>query len=346
MSPPSRWRWWSIIPTPNASGWRGKKNARRSEELWSMGHVTRSMAAPFDEFRDGTGTIRPHWRRFAELLNNLPAADYARRRESAAAAIRDNGVTYNLYDESRGETRARQFDIAPFLLAPADWLEICAGLIQRAALAESLLADIYGPQQLIGEGKLPPHLVLGHPKFLRPLTMGGGTAGHRLYLFAADLARGPDGQWRVLRSFADVPAGLFRSLENRLMASQSFPEAFGEMARLRPFLRASRDQILARMARRGRAVLLTPGPYSPAYFEHVFLAHYFGLTLVEGDDLAVREDALFLKTLTGLERVGALFRRVASDLCDPMELRGDSLLGVPNLVKVARAGTVTLANAL
>jgi uncharacterized circularly permuted ATP-grasp superfamily protein/uncharacterized alpha-E superfamily protein len=304
------------------------------------------IPAPFDEFRDGTGAVRPHWRRFAELLTALPAADLERRKQSAAAAIRDNGVIYNVYDENDSDRRAGQFDIVPFLLPRAEWSEIAKGLIQRAELAEALLADIYGPQNLIRERVLPPPLVLGNPKFLRPLAVAA--AKSFLHLFAVDLARAPDGSWHVLRSFADVPPGLGQVLENRLMASQSLPEAFGEtgVARLRPFLRSYRDQVISQMTRRGRAVLLTPGPHHPAYFEHVFLAHYLGLTLVEGDDLAVREDALFLKSLTGLERVGALFRRVESDFCDPLELRGDSLLGVPNLVQVARSESAFFANGL
>ena len=139
------------------------------------------------------------------------------------------------------------------------------------------------------------------------------------------------------------------ALENRLVVCQTFPDAFADMrvARLAAFFNAYRENILYLAAsRRDRAVLLTPGPYNESYFEHVYLAHYLGLTLVQGDDLAVRDGEVFLKTLTGLERVAAIFRRVDSDFCDPLEFRGDSALGVPGLVEAVRAGGVVLANAL
>ncbi len=152
-----------------------------------------------------------------------------------------------------------------------------------------------------------------------------------------------------MASRADAPGGLGYALENRLVVAQTFPESFGDMqvARLAAFFNAYRESILGLGAsRRDRAVLLTPGPYNEAYFEHVYLAHYLGLTLVQGDDLAVRDGGVFLKTLTGLEKVAAIFRRVDSDFCDPLEFRGDSALGVPGLTEAVRAGSVVLANAL
>jgi len=303
----------------------------------------------FDELRDAKGLIRPHWRVFARMLQGLTPEEFARRCSSAETAVRDNGVTYNVYDESAGQSRPWQLDIVPFVLSPAEWQGIAAAVTQRARLANAILADVYGPGRLVGEGHLPPHIVLGHPQFLRPLAGVVPPQGVHVHLYSADLARAPDGSWRVMACRADAPGGLGYALENRLVVSQTFPDSFGDMrvSRLAGFFNAYRETILSMGgSRRDRAVLLTPGPYNESYFEHVYLAHYLGLTLVEGDDLAVRDGHVFLKTLTGLERVAAIFRRVDSDFCDPLELRGDSALGIPGLVEAVRAGGVVLANAL
>ena len=285
----------------------------------------------------------------ARTLTQLSPEEFERRKASARATVQDNGVTYNVYDDRSGQARPWQLDIVPFILSAADWKAIEAAVIQRALLADLLLRDIYGPQRLIKDGVLPTHLVTGHPQFLRPLCGTEPAHGVHVHLYSADLARGPDGTWKVMASRADAPGGLGYALENRLVVSQTFPENFGDMrvARLAAFFNAYKESILGLGgSRRDRAVLLTPGPYNEAYFEHVYLAHYLGLTLVQGDDLAVRDDEVFLKTLTGLERVAAIFRRVDSDFCDPLEFRGDSALGVPGLVEAVRSGGVVLANAL
>jgi len=303
----------------------------------------------FDELRDAQGAVRPHWRAFAQTLSQLSPEEFERRQASARATVQDNGVTYNVYDDRGGQARPWQLDIVPFILSAGDWANIEAAVIQRANLADLLLRDIYGPQRLMREGVLPPHLVTGHPQFLRPLCGSMPAHNVHVHLYSADLARGPDGSWKVMSSRADAPGGLGYALENRLVVAQTFPENFGDLrvARLAAFFNAYKESVLNLGAsRRDRAVLLTPGPYNEAYFEHVYLAHYLGLTLVQGDDLAVRDGQVFLKTLTGLEKVASIFRRVDSDFCDPLEFRGDSALGVPGLVEAVRSGGVVLANAL
>ena len=315
----------------------------------SLAQSSQPIATRFDELRDQDGLIRPHWRAFAKALSGLSPEEFTKRRASAGSMVRDNGVTYNVYDETAGQTRPWQLDIVPFILSAADWQGIETAVIQRARLADALLSDIYGEQKLIREGHLPPHLIYGHPQFMRPLAGVKPPGGVHVHLYSADLARAPDGTWRVTSSRADAPGGLGYALENRLVVSQTFPDSFGDMrvARLASFFNAYRENVYGLAAsRRERAVLLTPGPYNESYFEHVYLAHYLGLTLVEGDDLSVRDGQVFLKTLTGLERVGAIFRRVDSDFCDPLEFRGDSALGVPGLAEAARAGNVVIANAL
>jgi len=307
------------------------------------------MATRFDELRDEAGLVRPHWRAFARTLSQLSPDEFERRQAAARATVQDNGVTYNVYDDRGGKARPWQLDIVPFILSANDWTRIEAAVIQRAMLADMVLRDVYGPQTLIKQNILPPHLVTGHPQFLRPLCGTRPSHDVHVHLYSADLARGPDGSWKVMASRADAPAGLGYALENRLVVAQTFPENFADLrvARLASFFNAYRENVLNLGAsRRDRAVLLTPGPYNEAYFEHVYLAHYLGLTLVQGDDLAVRDGQAFIKTLTGLERVSAIFRRVDSDFCDPLEFRGDSALGVPGLVEAVRAGGVVLANAL
>ncbi len=298
---------------------------------------------------DSQGALRPQWQAVAQAFAKMTPEDYASRFASMRGLVRDNGVTYNVYDEAGGRARPWQLDIVPFVVGAADWKIIEAAIKQRAHLADLLLRDIYGPQTLIAEGHLPPHLVLGHPQFLRPLMGVEPSGGVHVHLYSADLARTPDGSWMVLSVRADAPSGIGYALENRIVISQIFPELFRDLQveRLASFFRAYREQVLSLSeGGGGRAVLLTPGSYNEAYFEHAYIAHYLGLSLVEGQDLAVRDGQVFLKTLAGLERVAVIFRRLDSDFCDPLEFRAESALGVPGLVEAARAGGVVLANAL
>ncbi len=315
-----------------------------------MPTMTANIAKPvaYDELRGASGALRPHWQTFIDQVSGIGPEEYQHRLASSRSMIRDNGVTYNVYDDIGGQARPWQLDIFPFIISSADWSVIEAGILQRAHLANRILADIYGEQKLIAGGHLPPHLVVGHPQYLRPLRgiLPGG--GAYMHLYSADLARKADGSWMVLSSRADAPSGIGYALENRIVVSQTFPDSFRDMrvSRLASFFRNYRECVVALGPAAGRAVLLTPGPYNEAYFEHAYLSHYLGLSLVESDDLVVSDGKVFLKTLAGLERVNVIFRRVDSDYCDPLELRADSALGVPGLVESARSGGVVIANAL
>jgi uncharacterized circularly permuted ATP-grasp superfamily protein/uncharacterized alpha-E superfamily protein len=303
----------------------------------------------YDELHDGAGAVRPHWQRIAAAFGAMAPDEYQHRVDSATRMVRENGVTYNVYDEAAGLGRPWQLDIAPFVISPDDWAAIEAGVLQRARLANAILADIYGEQRLLREGTVPPQLVLGHPQYLRALQGVRPPAGVHVHLYAADIARAADGSWTVRGSRADAPTGLGYALENRIVVSQTFPELFGELGvhRLATFFRHHRDAVVGLDAgRSGHAVFLTPGAYNEAYFEHAYLARYLGLELVEGDDLSVRGGVVYLRTLGGLERVSVIFRRLDSDFADPLELRADSALGVPGLVEAIRTGTVVMANAL
>ena len=303
----------------------------------------------YDELLDGSGAVRPHWQRLSAAFTAMGTDEYRHRIESATRMVRENGVTYNAYDEASGLDRLWQLDIAPFVISADDWAIIEAAAAQRARLADAILDDIYGEQRLLRDGIVPPHLVLGHPQYLRALQGVTPPGGVHVHLYSMDIARMPNGSWTVHASHADAPTGLGYALENRVVVSQTFPELFGDLGvqRLATFFRHHRDAVvgLARDAG-GHAVLLTPGPYNEAYFEHAYLARYLGLELVEGDDLSVRDGLVFLRTLGGLERVSVIFRRLDSDFADPLELRADSALGVPGLVEAIRANNVVMANAL
>jgi uncharacterized circularly permuted ATP-grasp superfamily protein len=217
--------------------------------------------------------------------------------------------------------------------------------VQRAALLERLLVDLYGPQRLLHEALLPPALLLRHPGFLRPLQGVRPAGGQRLSIVAFDLARGPDGRWWLVAQRTQGPSGLGYVLHNRLTIARSFPTPSASCACSTS--QSSYRRLLDTLEQRAgavcagatpRIVLLTPGPYSETYFEHAYLARYLGLPLVEGGDLTVRGERLYLKTVEGLEPVHGVLRRLDDDWCDPLELRPDSALGVPGLLQAVRAG--------
>jgi len=309
----------------------------------------------YDELRDGEGSLRPAWRAFFEALGGDDLADLDRRRAAVERLIHDDGITYNVYsdDDSGDASRPWPLDLLPFVIGAAEWARIERGVAQRAALLSRVLHDVYGAQRLLAEGLLPPALVFGHPGYLRPLAGAAPVGGTFLHVVAFDLARAPDGQWWVVSQRTQAPSGLGYALQNRLIVSRQFPEAFRALhvQRLAWSFRRLLDNITRQAPRpeagaAPRTVLLTPGPYNETYFEHAYLARYLGLPLVEGSDLTVREDRVFLKTVHGLERVHAILRRLDDDFCDPLELRADSALGVPGLLQAVRAGQVLVANGL
>lgn len=309
------------------------------------------VAGAYDEMIAGPDAPRPHYAPFVASLESIGRHELASRWENARCALRDNGVTYNVYGDPQGTNRRWELDMMPLVISAAEWARLEVALIQRTRLLNLLLADIYGPQRLLREGALPAELVLANPAFLRPCHGVDVPRQVRLHFHAIDLARSSDGRWWVLADRTQTPSGAGYTLENRIVLTQTLPETFRDcrVHRLAPFFRAFRDA-LASLAPTGRSqpniVLLTPGPYNETYFEHAYLARYLGLTLVEGGDLTVRDCRVFLKTLDGLDPVDVIFRRLDDGFCDPLELKGDSSLGVPGLVEAARTGNVAVANAL
>jgi uncharacterized circularly permuted ATP-grasp superfamily protein len=303
----------------------------------------------YDELLDGTGAVRPHWQPLIDRLADNGAEGVRRGVELARRLIIENGVTYNVYADSQGRDRPWVLDPLPILLTAAEWREIELGVIQRAQLFDALLADLYGPQRLLADGVVPAELPFGHPNFLWPCH-GIATGGNRLHVYAVDISRSADGRWWALADRTQTPSGPGYALENRQIVSRVFPDLLSDLGvrSLGGFFGALRESLL-RHAPEGEAplaVVLTPGSFNETYFEHAYLARQLGLPLVEGNDLTVRGDTVCLKTLGGLRRVHAIFRRLDDDFCDPVELRADSALGVPGLIAVVRAGKVVIANAL
>lgn len=307
--------------------------------------------AGFDEFLAETGVVRPHYANLVGALMQFSPAELQQRADTCQRLIDEQGITYNVYGDPRGMERPWQLDPIPFIIAPDEWHTLEAGLIQRATLLNKILADCYGPQELIRSRWLSPAMVFAQPDFLRPCHGIRPAGDTHLHFYAADLARSPDGQWWVVSDRAQIPTGAGYALANRLVTSRILPEAFRDhhVHRLAGYFREVQNT-LSHLSPRGpnnaRIVLLTPGPHNETYFEQAYLARYLGYTLVEGHDLTARDHCVWLKTLNGLERVDVILRRVDDDFCDPLELRNDSILGIPGLVEALRAGNVAVANSL
>ena len=303
----------------------------------------------YDEMMTADGEIRPHWQPFLSWLQNLPPDELERRWGRVERILFENGLTFSPTIEPQRTERAWSLDAIPLILPQQEWRGLEAGLIQRARLLNALLADLYGPQRLLLDGTLPAPLVYGNPQFLRPCHNVEARNGIFLNYFAADLGRSPDGRWWVLNDRCQAPEGGGFALENRIAMTHGFQEQFRDnnVQRLAAFFLAMRDGHMSLVAHDNpRVVVLSPGPSRPNYMAHSYLSRYLGYTLAEGADLTLRDNRVYLKTLDGLKLVEVLLRWVASDACDPLELRNDSPFGVPGLVHAARAGNVACANAL
>jgi uncharacterized circularly permuted ATP-grasp superfamily protein/uncharacterized alpha-E superfamily protein len=330
----------SVLPQPSLP---------TSAEASDVGYVPKPNA--YDELLDANGNLREHWSRFAQALRSLGPAELSRRWDAAQRALRENGVTYNVYDDSRGMDRPWQLDPVPLLVSSQDWRMLERGLAQRAYLLNLILDDIYNQRSLIRQRIIPAEIIFRNPGFLRPCHGTIVRGGRWLHLYAADVARDPNGGFWVLGDRTQAPSGMGYALENRIVLSRLFPSLYRDcrVERLAGFFRKLLDQV-QRLSPRSHdpplAVLLTPGPYNETYFEHAYLARYLGLTLAEGGDLTVRNNTVYLKTLSGLARVDVILRRTDDSFCDPLALRADSSLGVAGLVSAVRAGNVAVLNAL
>jgi uncharacterized circularly permuted ATP-grasp superfamily protein/uncharacterized alpha-E superfamily protein len=302
----------------------------------------------FDELTTDDGAIRPRWQPVLEAFAAVGGDAMRAAHDKAHRLLSENGVTF-VPQGDRDAARPWRLDLFPLLIEPAEWSAIERGVIQRTELLNRLLTDLYGEQRALKEQVLPPGLVFGNSQYLRPCKNIPVRDDLHLTFVAFDLARSADGQWWVLSDRTQAPSGAGYALENRVVASQCLPELFAErnVRRLASFFRAFSERFLSMSSRdQPQAVFLSPGPSKQNYFEHAYLARYLGFSVVEGSDLTVRDDRVFMKTVEGLKPVDLIMRRISAELCDPLELRTDSLLGVPGLLQAARAGRVTIGNSL
>ena len=309
----------------------------------------KSQSAEGVDVPAGFAPLSREWSQFIAHLQDVRPAALNARMAQLERQVHDNGISYNVYADADRPQRPWSLDLFPLMVDALSWQQIQSGVLQRMRLLEHIMADTYGPQNLLAQGQLPAALVQGHPGYLHAMQGVPPVGGQYLSLAAFDLARGPDGCWWLLSQRTQAPSGLGYLLENRQIISRQFPQAFEAMPvqRLADVYRSWIDGLKQRSPAGAQAhiALLTPGPYNETYFEHAYLARYLGLTLVQGSDLTVRDEHVFLKTLQGLQPVHGLVKRVDDMWLDPLELNAESTLGVPGLLQAVRSGNVLVANA-
>jgi uncharacterized circularly permuted ATP-grasp superfamily protein/uncharacterized alpha-E superfamily protein len=310
----------------------------------------RQLCGGVDEMLSADGSLRPVWRPFVELIAGLSRDEMAARFARADHYMKDAGVYYRVYGRT-ADAEERQWPLAPVpvLIDAAEWQQISQGLVQRAELLERMAADLHGPQQLLRDGLLPAELIAANPGFLHPLVGQVPRDGHYLHFLAFELGRGPDGRWWVLGDRTQAPSGAGFALENRVATMRAFPDLPEGMHvhGLAGFFRSFREALLAQAGGRADEVaILTPGADNETYYEHAWIARYLGLMLLEGEDLSVRNGRVMVRTVSGLQPISVLWRRLDAAFMDPLELNADSRIGSPGFVGALRAGSVSVVNAL
>ncbi|MFT4234898.1 MAG: circularly permuted type 2 ATP-grasp protein [Microbacterium sp.] len=308
-------------------------------------------AASFDEVVDVDGRVRPAWRELAGIVTDLSTDDLQSLATDAAELLADDGADYG---RPGAEPQPWRLDPIPLIVDGAEWETLEKGLAQRADLLSAVLDDLYGPQRLLSEGVVPAAAVFAHRRFLQPLM--GAARGDDLVLTGCDLGRHADGTWRVFGDRVQAPSGLGFAMENRRVMTRLLPTLHRETRahRTEPFVTTMRTALLHSgpdTSDSPRAVVLSPGARSETAFDQAFLANVLGFPLVRGGDLVVHDDHVWMKPVgwpraAPVDRVDVIIRRVDADWCDPLELRGESQLGVPGLVEVSRRGNVRIANGL
>lgn len=309
------------------------------------------MSNFYNEMYHADGTVRSHYQEYAKWLKDIPNHHLESRRAEADTLFRRLGITFAVYGEEEGTERLIPFDIVPRILPAKEWADLAAGLRQRVKALNAFLTDIYHDQNILKAGVIPPEYVLANNQY-RP-EMQGIDVPNNIYTHIAgiDIVRAGEGEFYVLEDNARVPSGVSYMLEDRKVMMRLFPELFNRypVAPVEHYPDLLLDTLRS-VAHQGvsspTVVLLTPGAYNSAYFEHAFLAQQMGIELVEGRDLFVRDGFVFMRTTKGPQRVDVIYRRLDDDFLDPLVFRPDSMLGVPGLLSAYRAGKVTLANAV
>jgi len=290
---------------------------------------------------------------FQRVLTELGAStadEFAKCQALAEMAMMNQGVTFSVYADNRGTEKVFPFDLVPRIVAARDWVALERGLAQRVVALGHFLDDVYGPQKILRDGIIPRELVLGAQQYL-PLIHGVKPAGGvRVHISGIDLIRDPEGAFRVLEDNVRTPSGVSYVMENRLATKRIFPRLFEQASVHRvdhypSQLGETLRSVSPRDPDQSTVVVLTPGSYNSAYFEHSFLARQMGIELVEAPDLFVDDDRVFMRTTRGPKQVDVIYRRTDEAFLDPEVFRPDSMLGVPGLMRAWAKGTVTLANA-
>jgi len=308
-----------------------------------------------DEMHGADGAVRAHYREFDRWLGDQSSETIHYKRTEADLVFRRVGITFAVYGDDAGTERLIPFDIIPRIIPAAEWKQLEAGLRQRVKALNMFLRDIYHDQDIVRAGKIPPEQVFMNAQYRAE--MQGVDVAHDVYSHISGIdivrAEGPDGEgtYYVLEDNLRVPSGVSYMLEDRNMMMRLFPELFADnkvapVAHYPDMLLEHLRSVAPQGVSEPTVVLLTPGMYNSAYFEHAFLAQQMGIELVEGQDLFVDGNGVYMRTTRGPRRVDVIYRRIDDDFLDPLVFRPDSSLGVPGLLNVYRAGRVTLANAV
>jgi uncharacterized circularly permuted ATP-grasp superfamily protein len=306
---------------------------------------------PFDEMHTPDGALRGHYLAFAQWLEHMSSDRMAQKRGEAERIFHRVGITFAVYGEQAGTERLIPFDLVPRIIPADEWARLEAGLMQRVRALNLFLCDIYHEQAILHAGVIPAERVLGNAQYRREMVGMDVPGGIYAHVAGIDVVRADGGDYFVLEDNLRVPSGVSYMLENRRMMMRLFPELFATRS-IRPvqhypdLLLETLHAVAPAGEERPTVAVLTPGTYNSAYFEHAFLAQQMGLELVEGRDLFVQNETVYMRTTRGPQRVHVIYRRVDDDFLDPLAFRPDSTLGVPGLFSAYRAGRVTLANAI
>jgi uncharacterized circularly permuted ATP-grasp superfamily protein len=305
----------------------------------------------FDEMFERPGNIAPHYEKFARSFGRLTPEEFNAKRHSVDLAFLRQGVTFNVYGDARGAERIFPFDLIPRIIPTCEWEYLERGLIQRITALNLFLHDIYHGQKIVKDGVIPAHYILSGEHFRREFVNFAVPKDIYIHVCGTDLIRDDKGQYLVLEDNGRCPSGVSYVLENRRAMKRTFRGMF-ESTGVRSVDHYPQEllKMLQYIAPPGvvepTVVLLTPGAYNSAYFEHTYLARQMGIQIVEGRDLVVRDEHVFMRTTKGLQTVHVIYRRIDDDFLDPTVFRRDSMLGVPGLVNAYRAGNVSLANSI
>jgi uncharacterized circularly permuted ATP-grasp superfamily protein len=305
----------------------------------------------YDELFVATGQPRPEAQPLVDRIHSLPPGELNRRQQAAKQALFELGATFNVYGDDQGTERIIPFDIIPRIVSAQEWQTLEKGLKQRIYALNQFIADIYGQQKILNDGIIPRSIIDTSKGFLPPCFGLQPPEGIWCHITGTDLVRDRSGQWYVLEDNLRCPSGISYVLENRRVMKSTFPQVFQKM-QIQPVdeYPSRLLETLLNLAPAGlpdpTVVVLTPGIYNSAYFEHSFLAQQMGIELVEGRDLVIADGYLNMQTTKGLKRIDVVYRRIDDDFIDPAVFRADSMLGVPGLMEVYRSGRVAIANAL